>query len=482
MAGSFLRLDLDSSGIKAQIIEHSNTQAFIKGECHVRYESLLDTSDPGDLFDAGMDRVAQQIDIGTCSTAVIFVPSFSVSFRNIDLPFRSEKKIKQILPFELETVLPYSNRAYVSDFHSLTLENNSTHILTASLLESDIETYFSTLGRHSIKPAIITHKGYAAAVDFLNHHPDISNYIFLHISGSAHTLVLIKDKKPCLVRTFNALQDDPEGLAVSIKQTLIGFQQRTMTDIGFDLFISSGEDRQGIQHIYGASEGLMGDPPRIEPAIQDIPPSIKQDESDESFSLPSVIPDKKIKYLFNFCKGKFGSSSFLETYFRQILIVFILAFFAFILSITSIKMDISHLESKIAFLDTKAVSIFKSTFPEKKKIQDPFLQMKADVQAAIQTAVTPGGDSQSISNKNITIVNILRELSGKIAASTDMEISNFFFNNRRLVLSGSTNNFNTVDTIKSRIESADLFEKVSISSAAADKKGDRVNFKFIIEM
>ena len=79
-------------------------------------------------------------------------------------------------------------------------------------------------------------------------------------------------------------------------------------------------------------------------------------------------------------------------------------------------------------------------------------------------------------------MDIISELSKRIASSIDVEISRFLFNNGRLVLSGSTDNFNNVDNIKSKIESSDLFEKVSISSAAADKRGDRVNFKFIIEM
>ncbi len=63
-----------------------------------------------------------------------------------------------------------------------------------------------------------------------------------------------------------------------------------------------------------------------------------------------------------------------------------------------------------------------------------------------------------------------------------MEISRFLFNEKRIVISGSTDNFNNVDKIKNKLEASDLFGNVSISSAAADKKEDRVNFKFIIEI
>ena len=62
------------------------------------------------------------------------------------------------------------------------------------------------------------------------------------------------------------------------------------------------------------------------------------------------------------------------------------------------------------------------------------------------------------------------------------DISRFLLNKERLVLSGTTDNFNNVDKIKGIIESSQMFRTVNISSAAADKKDNRVKFKFIIEM
>ena len=108
--------------------------------------------------------------------------------------------------------------------------------------------------------------------------------------------------------------------------------------------------------------------------------------------------------------------------------------------------------------------------------------MTAKVREAIEKSSNRGDEDRRIKNKGLKLVQIMDELSKTIPSSIDMETSRFLFNNGRLVLSGSTDNFNNVDNIKSKIESSDLFEKVSISSAAADKKDNRVNFKFIIEM
>jgi general secretion pathway protein L len=295
-----------------------------------------------------------------------------------------------------------------------------------------------------------------------------------------HTLVLIQDIKPCLARVFNSKHHSPEALAHSINQTIIGFKQRTGLDAVFDIFIDyETEDaephdfRKALEKSLKSLSGLRTDEP-------DDRKPITLEKTDPSFLAAKIVPDKRIHCLFNFCKGKFGSSSFIDTYMLQISIVLILAFLSFAVSIASIHMDISRLETRIAEIDARAVVIFNTSFPATKKIQDPFLQMKANVQAAMKKSAPAGGSSQSV--KTITMVDIMGELSKKIAPSTDMEISSFFFNEGRLVLSGSTNNFNTVDNIKSSIESSDWFKRVSISSAAADKQGDRVNFKFIMEM
>lgn len=482
MTDFFLRLELDTSGITAQIIRQSNKHGLIEDDCRVFFKDLPDPEEGENPFNAGMDAVAQQLDLGLCSTAIIFVCPFSVSFRNIDLPFSSENKIKQILPFELDLFLPYGNKTHISDFHRLNLENNADMILTASVLESDIETYFSTLGRYDIRPVIITHKGYAVVAGFLEDNTEVSTGIFIHIADHIGTLVLVKDRKPCMVRVFNAGQNDPETFAASVNQTVIGFEQRTGLVAAFDVFVSSEEDDQTIDLLYDALERSSESAPWLKIVESKAQKTLTRMKFDGTSLLSKVVPGKRIKYLFNFCEGRYGPRSFLKRHVTSLAIAIALVFFVFFLSIININMDISTLENKIAAIDHKAVLIFKSTFPEKLKIKDPYLQMKADVQATVKKSGAAGEKKLYAGNKEVSMVEILSEISQKIDTSIDMEISRILYAAGQIVLTGSTDNFNNVDKIKGKIETSDLFGKVRISSAAADKKEDKVNFKFIIEM
>ena len=156
--------------------------------------------------------------------------------------------------------------------------------------------------------------------------------------------------------------------------------------------------------------------------------------------------------------------------------------FAIALIVTGAFFDNKKLESKIADIDNKALVIFQTSFPDKTKIQDPYLQMKANVQSVIKNSRAQQNVKSFTGQNSLKIVKIIGELSSRIDDSIDMDITRFLFNQERLVLSGSTDNFNNVDKIKNKIESSQIFKTVNINSAAAEKNGTRINFKFMIEM
>nr|MDA3787365.1 hypothetical protein [Desulfobacula sp.] len=301
MAGCFLRLELDNSGIKAMIIDSGYKHNLIKDHCHVLFKDLPDSEENPDSFDAGMDMVAQKLDLQTCSTAIIFVSPLFICFRNIDLPFGSEKKIKQVLPFELETLLPVINETYISDFHMLDIEKESNFILSASIVEARVGKYFLKLRSFGIKPLIVTPGGYAAAIGFLRENKEIATFAFLHVADSEITLVLVYNRKPCTVRTFLVSQYSPEDFAIYVRQTIMGFNQRTGVDILFDIIVSSDEGSPEAERIYIALEA------KYQPILR-----LK---INSNAVLLNISPDKTVKYLFNFCQGQYGSSSFVKTYF-----------------------------------------------------------------------------------------------------------------------------------------------------------------------
>jgi len=71
----------------------------------------------------------------------INVPSQQVLLREFTLPFFDKKKVKELLPYELESLLPYDLNDIVYDYKiGADLTSNSSHIKVAAVKKSLIET------------------------------------------------------------------------------------------------------------------------------------------------------------------------------------------------------------------------------------------------------------------------------------------------------------------------------------------------------
>ncbi len=480
MAGSYLLIDHDHSGIKALVIDETDSEKVVKSRCNILFKDLPEHSETAGfteagLFKAAMDSMAEKMDFQSCSSAVVLVSPAFVHFRIVSLPFRSEKKIQQILPFELEPLLPISNEIYISDFHLLDRQGDQNIIFTASISEARIETYFQTLGSFGIRPKMISTAGCALAAAFLREHPHVTDTAFLYIIEEKITLVLINNRKPWAVRTLPGSFRSAEALSAGLRQTITGFRQRTGEDRSFDLVIGLDHDMTGIGGFLDTLQNLQ----------VSFNPTAQKDQRiqtiDANKLLMAVSPDNAGNDPVNFCKGKYSSTSFLKIHFYSIAASIVLFFCMIGFSLFNAGLDNSKLYKQISLIDEKAMSIFMKTFPEQKRIQDPYLQMKANVKDILKKT-DAGSDDNQTAGKEVKAVAVLTEISVKIAPAIDVEISSFLLSAGRLVLSGSTDNFNNVDKIKTGLEPSELLKKVEISSAATDRKGDRVNFKFNIDL
>ena len=317
---------------------------------------------------------------------------------------------------------------------------------------------------------LITPTGYAAAIGLLKKSKRLSTFAFLHATDLEITLVLIKERKPCAVRTIANSNISSDRLAIIVKQTINGFNQRTGENNKFDIVVCLDENIHNATQISNAFETDIGAMSKLGIKI------------DPDTMLSNIRPDKLSPYLFNFCQGKYGTSSFIKTYFSDIVASAVLLIFILGVIVAGVIFDNNKLEERIAVIDNQALLIFKTSFPDKTKIHDPYLQMKANVQSFMKKSKIQKNVKSFTGNSDLKKVKIIRELSRKIDDSIDIDISRFLFNPERLVISGSTDNYNNVDKIKSKIESSQIFRTVNISSASADKKNNRIKFKFIIEM
>lgn len=486
MAGVYLIVYHTPLGVEAWTVEETHRQSTVRSHCRILFQDLPErpgppdpeNSDPDPVLGEAMAHLAREMDLSSCREAFVFVSPTFVHFRSIHLPFRSEKKIRQVLGFELEPLLPEANIRYLSDFQFTDVPTDEPLIMTASIPESLAESWFSALDRLGVRPGVITPFGHAEAVS-VAHHPSRSpDLLCIHVTDAGTAVVLVHQRKPCVVRSLPSPMAGAQALAGELHRTLTGFAQKTGIEAQFEWILvydgSVPELDRYSRDLEAALSRQTGSGP-LKPAPVGPAMAVRQWIMDMAWSRPTALP---MKTWFNFCRGKYGTRSFLRQYRFHLVLAAALALMTAGLWIFGAALDTIRLKNGIRYMDQQALAIYTATFPDRRKIQDPYLQMKADVQAGIRKA---GGDGLRPAGPEIKAVAVLREISEKMDPSIDVEVSSFLLNAGQLVLSGSTRHFNQVEAIKTGLESSALFRSVRISSAAADKKGDRVNFKFNID-
>ncbi len=477
MKRTILGLDIGNSSLKAVVVEKQLKGFSVLKNLTINFDDLAPQENPPEaeteppLFQKAVSALVEEIDPRDIASVAIALPSSSVSFRNVTLPFRSKKKIRQVLEFELAANLPLADKRYVSDFTTPggTGKIDENTLLTASVPDDILNAYFTPLREKGLQPALITIQGYIAADHMLAlEDKETQDALWIDCSDDHTTLCLSVKGKVVQVRSLGKTLGH-DALVRAIVQTMEGETQRSRGNFLAQkcTITSQGEP----------SEALFL---HLEKNL-DCPVHLAE-LGDHPNALAAALTLTSSQPVLNFCRERYSEDSILKRHARSIVILLVFTAMAFSAFIFKLHDDIHGLEKRGALLDGASVALFKKNFPQKDRIVDPLMQMKIELEQLKQAPGLGSMENSFAAAPQLSCIETLAEISNRIPASIDVETTRFILNPGRILLSGSTANFNDIDKIKGLLEDSDLFKQVEIQSAAADKTGNRVRFKFMITL
>ena len=104
MSKKILGLDIRTTAVSAVLLKSGLKGHWLEAHAHVPFDEALD---PADETARALDLIAQTMDLGGAACVAAF-PAENVSFRNLRIPFKENKKIRQVLPYEMEPLIPYA--------------------------------------------------------------------------------------------------------------------------------------------------------------------------------------------------------------------------------------------------------------------------------------------------------------------------------------------------------------------------------------
>jgi type II secretory pathway component PulL len=484
MSRKILGLDIRPDAVSAVLINSSIKGTFIEAHGHAPLSGR--NKDKNDLS-ASLEIITQKMNISD-SICVASFPAEEISFRNIQVPFKGAKKIKKILPYELEPTLPFPVENIIMDFIHIEIPDhaNTKNIITAAVEKLKLQTFLDTLSTFNIEPEIVTVGGYPTAWSLANYLDSQKNWLCIDINKNKSTIFIILSGKICLIRSFaipaDARSYKLNSLCGNIRQTIYALEKIIGLDFELDGGFITGCGINDLDLDKDIEQALGFPIERLN--ILQITNILKQQSPPASWipflmdnALSLALMEVEGTKGFNFRKGPFALKKFWEENKKNLIqtaVFFILILF---LGWFNVFLDSYFMEKRLARLDQQIKGIFTSTFPEVKNIVDPVQQMTIKIQQAKENALLPGE-----TEKHIRAIDILNTISRAIPKDVDVTLKTFVLGAESVSISGDTDSFNSVDNIKSKLEQADIFKKIVISSANIDKLDNRVRFKLKVNL
>ena len=482
MKRKILGLDIRQDGVSAVLIKSGIKGAAIEAHLHV---PLSDRKGDETDWVAPLETIVKKMDISD-SVCVASLPADEISYRNIQVPFKGQKKIKKILPYELEPTFPFPTDDLIIDFITVKLPDsiNDNNLIAAAVEKSKLQSFLDTLATFNIAPETVTVGGYPIAVCLTHHLDNRKNWLVVDIDSNKVAIFFMLSGGICLIRSFSIRSD---GRSYKIKSLCSAIRQ---THAALEKMIGSEFDPEGL-FITGCGLDDLGFEQDMAQALelpihridlfrdtdlikhQDPPKSWVPFLMDNALSLAllEVAGEDRL----NFRKGPFASKKFWEENKKGLIQTGIILALVVALAFFNVFIDSYFMGKRLARLDHQITEIFTSTFPDVKKIVDPVQQMRIKV-AAVRKKMLFSGEGET----PIRAIDILNNISQRIPSETDVTLTRMVIGSENVVISGDTDTFNSVDTIKSRLGQVDAFKKITISSANINKSDNRVRFKLKI--
>ncbi|MGD2010219.1 MAG: type II secretion system protein GspL [Desulfobacterales bacterium] len=479
MGKRILGLDIQNRALAAVLVNSGLKESRVEAYTYIPFPEEGDAP-----LAAALNTLVQEMPVEGC-VCIVSIPADHVSFRNLRVPFKQVNKIKQILPFELEPMLPFPLDEVVIEFHSIKLDGQGeqTDVIAAACNMSGLKSILDLLGTHHINPEIVTVSGYPSALCLARLGDLPENALIVDVRSGSSTIFVVISGQLSMVRALpadRAYESHADMLGQSIQRTLYAMEEigehpfkpekifvtgPALGENGFEASLAR------LLNVETERTDLVRD---TQTRIRVIPAdSWKPHQMNNALAL-ALIEVIGIKGL-NFRKGPFAIKKRWAEYKKNIMVSGGLAAGLLMVWLLTVSIDYYYKNKQLNALNSRITSIFQSTFPDVKKIVNPLQQMRVNIEEVRKVSLNPTGGQG-----NMLTIDILNEISKNIPDDIDIKFTRTVIGEDNVVINGDSDTFNSVDAIKNRLEQSKAFKTVTIVSTTKEDSSNRIKFRLKI--
>lgn len=432
---------------------------------------------------------------------LVSIPASDISFRNIKTPFKDTKKIRQTLPFEIETHLPFSIDDMVIDYNH-THENNPSAILTAAIKKVYIAEYIQKFNNAGINPDIIDVRPVPVVIWLIDQEKTTDSGIYLDLEYENPCVVIFQNNKivlvrelPCVLLEKADVSGSEKGVhpsPASIENFLISIFHETNRTI--HSFISQAKKDFTVEKIfYGGRLSGYKDISSVMSTMFEATPQrinisgdsrLRMDSALSGIYEPSLmdnalavsIRENKKNIGFNFRRDEFAVKRNIFGPGKDARKVAVLLSIFFIMLIINNSIDYYYLSRKHALVEDHFNKLFDNKFTEHKGIKGTQYKILI-LEQNLKDLKNPSADTSTGIKTDQKVLDILKDISQRIPGEYNININTMQINNREVTISANTDSYDTVDKIANILKPSDLYKSVNIINPGQSKDGIKFDLK-----
>ncbi|WP_446008657.1 type II secretion system protein GspL [Candidatus Electrothrix sp.] len=434
-----------------------------------------------------------------------------LSLRNITLPFTDSKKIEQILPFELDEqlLLPADQHIITTNPAMVDEEKGETQLVAAALEKERMARHLSVFREQGVEPNKICPTDFVLAECLSQTDQESENFIVLSCATSAATIAIVQHGAVAFMRelpyptevftetlfSFDGKEihtDDPDKAEQAVKQichtveqSIDIFTYQFSNNLQPDYILLTGSMLldQGFQKKVASELGLpvkQSDLVRIDTVT--LTADIAGQWKPELFDRPLALALQAAKAgrkatSFNFRKDEFSLPHYLLGSKKQLIGAAATVGGFILLTLGYLFGDVHQLEKKHDRLSTQMTQVFQQSFPGIRPSGDPLLHMRSKLQGMDTMSV-----SMPIFSEEKRVLFVLYDISARIPETLDLHITRLIIDQDSVKMTGTTDAFKNVNTIKSLLTASDRYAAVNIVSATNGKQGEGIRFEIKLQL
>jgi general secretion pathway protein L len=391
-----------------------------------------------------------------------------------------------MLPYEIEPLLPYPADELAIDFSVLDGKpsENQTEILAVAIEKSRLASFLADLSAVNVDPERVTVSGLALAVWIgRNADPD-QPFLCLDIAETFAALYVVAGDQVRLIRSF-PLSTDPASRLRTIRNHI---------RVTLGAWSETGNLLEGPVELVLSGDGLES--LSLEEVGEGLSVALRKTDLGQELHLAREEPDDdawdpvcmdgalalalaEIEGIegLNFHRSQFPGKKVISRYGQNLVKSGALAGAVLVLMFASVIIQGYLMKRRLADLDQQIAAVFAETFPEVKRVTNPYQQMQINLQELQKNTGLAGESLPSVRS-----IDILKSISDSIPEDISVVIDRMVIGPDTILISGTTGAFNAVDEIKGFLERTTPFKKVTISSANTDRSGKEVNFQLKVDL